>query len=327
MHGRHDDQPHQCRMRDAARADAHHDPRIEQVRQRHHPRHRDENPNQQPIIPGQHMDDLLHRVDKTIKPAQQSGCRQGVAYREAIGEGLPPAGPEARQRDRHLIFGPQRFGHAPHEPGEDRRRDGCDHHENQPPRSKEQDDLADTGGEHRGGHEYHEGKAHHPGHGAPRVAIAHQRHRHHPRRRNGEPGGEPRHQQQGKAARRRGDQIGDHIGRKRKHQHRPPPIAIRERAMDQLGDAKAEQEHADHQLAIILHTDTKRIANRGQGGQHRIDAECGQRHQRRDQCHEFGKTDRRVGGGDHGLGRIHARGHARSPRYGRPRPGHKPSIY
>ena len=84
----------------------------------------------------------------------------------------------------------------------------------------------------------------------------------------------------------------DYVPRQRPDQHRAPPEPVRQWPMDQLGAAEPGRKHDDDERQIGRRRVQVALELRKRR-QHRVDAERADRHQRRDQRDEFGKTNGR----------------------------------
>jgi hypothetical protein len=100
-----------------------------------------------------------------------------------------------------------------------------------------------------------------------------------------------------------------------RQQHRLASEAIRERAVDQLGGAEAQQEGGDHPLALVVGDEAQVRADRRQGREHGVDREGVDRHHQRDQRDELLEADPgvRVGGARGVVGQRRSTPRAASP--------------
>ena len=200
----------------------------------------------------------------------------------------------------------QRLGQAQPHPGERQRGGAGEQPEYPPPGRHQHHQRADGGREDRRGHEDDEGQAHHPRHRPAGEAIAHQRHRHHPRRGDRDAAGEARGEQQLIACRKGRDGVEDRPQHQRQDQDRAAAEPVAERPPQQLPASETEHEHRDHPLLIVRIGQREIAADMRQRGQHRIDAERRHRHHAGDEHDELALAERRDAAGGNGRGGLHA---------------------
>ena len=242
-------------------------------------------------------EDLLRRVDEAEQRALNRRHRQGVAHGLTVAEhGLErqnyPLG-----LDRQAILGMQGLGQA--QAGPDHQGDAGEgqHREDALPRRDQQDQLAQRRCENRHAEEDEEAQRHHLGHGPPLEAVAHDRHRQHPRRRRAEPLTDTGDDQRLERRRQHRHQTERDIDADTDHQDRLAPEPVRQRPIDDLSPTEAEQIRCHDPLPRVVRRHAERVAHGGQGRQHGVDRQRIQRHHQRDHADELGEARALLVGG------------------------------
>jgi hypothetical protein len=69
---------------------------------------------------------------------------------------------------------------------------------------------------------------------------------------------------------------------------------VRKRAEQKLPGSEADEVDADYKLPVVLVTDAKRVPDLRERGEHHVDGERRQRHEKRDQRYELEKRQRKL---------------------------------